>query len=111
MPWITVDGERYVMPTPKDMTIDELCQASDMGAEIPTTPRETMNPRWLKAVIVIAKQRNGEVVNMDAIGELTFGNLDFEDDAPPPPNRAARRAAAKATGNHETAPEQPGAQS
>jgi hypothetical protein len=99
MAWITIDGERYKLLSPNDMTLDELCQASDMGAEIPTSEQSTLNPRWVKAIVVIVKQRAGEVVNAAAIGELTFGQLTFEEDevvnGGPPANRAARRANGK----------------
>lgn len=95
MAWITVNGERYKMPTPTDMTFDELCQAADMGAEIPTSEQATLNPRWLKAVVLVAKQRAGEIVNEKALGQLTLGDLQFEGDESPPANRAQRRAAGK----------------
>ena len=93
-----VDGVDYVIDT-DDLTLGELAEASDMGASIPNGAMETLDPRWVQALIVFAMRRAGEVVTVDAVRELRMGQIKFGEatNGGPPPNRAARRAAK--TGN------------
>lgn len=102
MATITLDGVSYPLPQTDDLTLGEMEDAAKMGAKIPTSSGEALDPTWVRALICIAKRRAGEKVDPEALKELRFGQIDWTDDsdggegdAGPPPNRAQRRSAAK----------------
>jgi len=98
MAHITIDGTTYPMPQTSDLTLGEMEAASALGAKVPTSSEDALDPTWVRALICIAMRRAGETVDPEALKELRFGDIDWEEDpgdAVPPPNRAQRRAGAK----------------
>lgn len=102
MSHIIVQGVRYPVITPEDLTLGEMEDAAKLGVNLSRTVQDGPDPLWLRAMILILKRRAGEDIDPESLRALRFADLEFEgdeDDADPPPNRAQRRAHAARNGS------------
>lgn len=98
---LIIQGQAYPLPDFPSLTFDELERFAP-GLALPGDG-QGITHEWLRALVLIAKDRAKETIPPDFVKNLTLGDVDTEEDpAPPPPNRAQRRAQKSGSGETQS---------